>query len=229
MKIYCDTNQFPALPFCGPHPKTHGARGLSKHYHLCFDTKLGHGIGAICRIPFGCVGCTSILEKHWIYGITSKKKELYQPVTNCTYWPVLVSYNTWNIIDITPKSRPFEAFDEINKVFIDGISENMASLVQSGMYGTIKTDDNTTNGFYVIKFLSEAYTIQNNIKVDGKVISAGELVVKAQYIFSMQENTNWYWKQQPLQQTIIVPTCKILHPRLDVITIRYFQDIPKNF
>ena len=45
----------------------------------------------------------------------------------------------------------------------------------------------------------------------------------------MQENTNFYWKQQPLQQPIIVPTCTILLPRLDVITIRYVQDIPKNF
>ena len=24
VKIYCDTNQFPALPFCVPHPKAHG-------------------------------------------------------------------------------------------------------------------------------------------------------------------------------------------------------------
>ena len=44
----------------------------------------------------------------------------------------------------------------------------------------------------------------------------------------MQENTNWYWKKQPMQQTIIVPTHKILHPRLDVIVIIYVQDIPKN-
>ena len=44
----------------------------------------------------------------------------------------------------------------------------------------------------------------------------------------MQENTNWYWKQQPLQQTIMVPTRTILHQRLDFITIRYVQDIPKN-
>ena len=62
----------------------------------------------------------------------------------------------------------------------------------------------------------------------GQVISAGELVVKEQYLCSMQENTNWYWKQQPLQQTIIFPTRTILHPRLDVTTIIYFQDIPKN-
>ena len=44
----------------------------------------------------------------------------------------------------------------------------------------------------------------------------------------MKEITNWYWKQQALQQTIIFPTRKILHPRLYVIIIRYVQGIPKN-
>ena len=36
--------------------------------------------------------------------------------------------------------------------------------------------------------------------------------------------TNWYWKQYPLQQTIIVPTHTILYPSLYVITIRHVQD-----
>ena len=90
------------------------------------------------------------------------------------------SYNNWNIIYITPKSIPFEAFDEIHKVVLDGISENMASLVQSFIYGVINTSDNTTNGFYVIQLVSESYTLQNNTTIDGQVISAGKLVVKAQ-------------------------------------------------
>ena len=55
VKMYCDTNQFPALPFCGTHPKPHGARGLSKNCHLHFNPKLGHGICAICLIPCACV------------------------------------------------------------------------------------------------------------------------------------------------------------------------------
>ena len=81
---------------------------------------------------------------------------------------------------------------------LDGISENMASLVQLGMYGDINTDDSTKNGFYVIQFISYAYTLQNNTTIDGQVIYSGGLVFKAQYLCSMQENTNWYWKQQPL-------------------------------
>ena len=83
------------------------------------------------------------------------------------------------------------------------------------------------NGFYNIKFISEAYTLNNNTKIGWQIISSGELVVKAQYICSMQENYNWYWKQQPLQQTIVVPTHIIIHLCLGVVIITYVQDIPK--
>ena len=34
--------------------------------------------------------------------------------------------------------------------------------------------------------------------------------------------------KHPLQQAIIVPTRKILHPRLDVVGITDVKDIPKN-
>ena len=71
--MYYDTNQFPELPFCGSHPKPHGERGSSKHYHLFFDPKLGHGICAICRIPCACVVCTSMLDKPCTSGIPLKK------------------------------------------------------------------------------------------------------------------------------------------------------------
>ena len=159
VRIYCDTNQFPALLFCGSYSKPRGSRELSKHYHIRFDPNLGHGICAIFRILFACVACTSMLDQQRISGIPSTKQARYQPVINCTYWPVLGSYNNWNIIHLTPKSIPSEEFDEINSVVFEGISENMASLVQLGMYGSINTDDTTTNGFYVIQFLSDACTL----------------------------------------------------------------------
>ena len=62
------------------------------------------------------------------------------------------------------------------------------------MYGVINTDETTKNRLYVIQILSKAYTLQNNKTIYGQVISAGEIVVKAQYLCSMQENTNWHWK-----------------------------------
>ena len=98
VKMYCNTNQFPALPFCGPYSKPHGARGLSKHYNFRFDTKLAMGECAIRRIPCACVACTSMLDKPWIYGISSDKQEQYKPVTKRNYCPLLGAFNNWNII-----------------------------------------------------------------------------------------------------------------------------------
>ena len=93
-----------------------------------------------------------MLDKPWISGIPPGKQERHKPVTKCTYWPVLGSFNDWNIIQLSQKSNPSEAFDGIHQVVIDGISDNMASLVASGKYVSINKTDTATNGFYVIMF-----------------------------------------------------------------------------
>ena len=61
----------------------------------------------------------------------------------------------------------------MHQVVLDIISENMASLVKTGMYSDINTDDTISNGLYIIQFISEAYTLQNNTTIDGQVISSG--------------------------------------------------------
>ena len=66
----------------------------------------------------------------------------------------------------------------------------MASLVESGKYGAINTTEKSTNRFYVIMFTPGAYTLQENTTIDGKIITTGELVVKVQYLCSMQVDTN---------------------------------------
>ena len=168
VRIYCNTNQFPALRFCGPHSKPHGARGLSKHFHLRFDPKVGNGVCAIQRIPCNCVACKSMLDKPWISGIPSEKQERYKPVTKFKYWPVLGEFKNNNIIELSSKSNSSETFDAIHQVVLDGISDNMASLVESGKCGAINTTDTSTNGFYVIMFTSGAYTLQENTTIDKK-------------------------------------------------------------
>ena len=101
--MYCNTNQFPELLFCGPHSKHHGVRGISKHYHLCFYPKIGNGVCAIRRIPCANVACTSMLDKPWISCIASNKQVLYKPVTKCTYCPVIGPFNNFNIIKLSQK------------------------------------------------------------------------------------------------------------------------------
>ena len=110
----------------------------------------------MCNSPHTMCLCLMYINsgQPCISGIPSKKQARYQPVANYTYWPVLGSYKIWNYIELTPKSTPFEAFDEIHKVVIDGISENMASMFQSVMYVAINTYYTITIGLYIIQFIS---------------------------------------------------------------------------
>ena len=100
-----------------------------------------------------------MLYKPWISGIPSGTQEHYKHVTKCTSWPVIISFNNWNIIQLSPKSTSSDTFDEIQQVVLDGISDHMASLVEPRTYGAINKTATTTNGFYGIIFTSGAYTL----------------------------------------------------------------------
>ena len=93
---FCNTNQFTPLPFCVSHTKPHGARGLSKHSHMRFDPKLEHVIFTILHITCAYAECKYMLNKPWIIGLTPKQQPRYQPVNDCSYWPV-VGYLTAEI------------------------------------------------------------------------------------------------------------------------------------
>ena len=75
---------------------------------------------------------------------------------------------------------------------------------------------------------SEAYTLQDNTTIDGKIITSGEFIVKAQYLCYIQVDTNWYWNKQPQQHVITVISRTILHPQLEVNAVTDFHAIPTS-
>ena len=80
VKMYCATNQFPELKLLGPNNKPHGVRGLGKHYHMCFDTKIGHDTCETSCIPFACTLYTYIIDQPRVPGFPSWQQPCYQPI-----------------------------------------------------------------------------------------------------------------------------------------------------
>ena len=85
-----------------------------------------------------------MLNNSWYYVADPTKQPHYQYVEEYTYWNVLGSLNNWNTIKFTNKYTSSEDFDAMHKVVIDGISDNITSLVQLGKYGSIIAADTTT-------------------------------------------------------------------------------------
>ena len=106
-----------------------------------------------------------MLDKPCISGIPLNEQGHYKSFIKCTYWPVLGSFNNLKTIQLSQKSTPPDAFDKIHQVVLDGISDNIISLVESLKYGAINTTDTTNNVFYVIMFTSKAYTLQDKEKL----------------------------------------------------------------
>ena len=71
-------------------------------------------------------------------------------------------------------------------------------------------------------------TLQEITSIDGQIITAGELVVNAKCICSMQVDNNWYWNQQSKHHVITVPTRTILHPQLEGDAITDFHLVPTS-
>ena len=125
-----------------------------------FDTKLGHVTHAKRWIPYACTLCTSIIYQPWIPGLTEQQQLCYQPVKYWTSWPALGYFNNWNIIKLSHKATSSEWIDKIHQVVKYIIIENKAELVNTDKYGYFNKTDTTTTGYYVIKFMSEPYTLQ---------------------------------------------------------------------
>ena len=91
-----------------------------------------------------------MLYKPWSPGVFHTEQTCYHPVLDFTNFSVLGSFNNWNIIKFSNKSTSGEYFDDIDKIFLDDISDNMASLVQTGRYIANNAND-TKKGYFVIK------------------------------------------------------------------------------
>ena len=64
--------------------------------------------------------------------------------------------------------------------------------------------------------------------MDGNFITAGELVVKSQYLCSTQIDTNQNCNQRPKHHVITVATRTILHPQPEVNAVTDFHAIPTS-
>ena len=169
-----------------------------------------------------------MLDKHWIPVFPPHQQPRYQPVHYFTYCPLLVSFNKCNVIKFSHKATTSDAFEEIYQVFPDIIRNNMAFLVQYGKYGAVNTTNSKKMAYYVIKFVLESCTIEEDTTWDLKNITAGEIVVKAYYLSYTKEKNKWYFKQKKQKRVILFPTRTIVHSCLDVFLVKDVYDISRS-
>ena len=74
-------------------------------------------------------------------------------------------------------------YKKIKITSIDGNVMNMSLRITEGKYSEINTDKYSFHGYYIIKFYSIPYNLQEDLSIYGQVISSGKFYLKVLIYF----------------------------------------------
>ena len=103
------------------------------------------------------------------------------------------------------------------------IGSNMGSYVSECSFGAVNTNDTRTEGFYIVRFTSFPYTLQDDEYVDNEVLTGGSIVCDAVYYEPARENSLWYINSE--HDPLKVNMRKILVPKLSAAIITSVSDL----
>ena len=72
----------------------------------------------------------------------------------------------------------------------------MASLVHSDTHIEINTEDHTTMGYCVVKYMPGTFILKDKITLDRQVSKVVNIYVQTEYLTNMKEKSNWYWEHK---------------------------------
>jgi hypothetical protein len=171
--------------------------GLGAMYNLRADPDLGMRHVAVRRIPCGCDACIEQLKQPWMPGIKKEEQLRYARNELCALWPVFEGCNDWLIVVLVPKAdADEEEIEEAQAVALHGLATRMSEKVQHGNYGAFSTEDPHADGYYIVQWTSDPYTLQEDLQMTDYdppvIIPAGELVCDAKYFEKVPRTKRWY-------------------------------------
>jgi hypothetical protein len=211
--------------------------GLIAHYNFRVSKELGVGRAAVRRIPCACAACLQQLALPWMPGVEAEAQPMFASSTGCMFWPIFKKaagergINDWQIIKLEPKkqSDPSEE-EEAREEVLAGMTEMMAQSIETGKFGAFATTDEDADGYYVVKWTSEPYTLQHSIDAAkyGWAMKAGELVCDALYYNKVGGASLWYSPTQGEERKVKVRVQQVVAADLPMLPISSTNALPAN-
>ena len=79
------------------------------------------------------------------------------------YWRYFKGFNNWRAVDLVTTSIPSTMKENAYEIILYGIKVWTNERILKGKFGATRTNDKAMQGYYLIEWLSESYTVQENI------------------------------------------------------------------
>jgi hypothetical protein len=190
--------------------------GLLAHYNIRVERDLGIDMAALWRIPCACDGCINQLD-------LKNVRARYASSITSKYWCIFEGLNDWKITKLVPASDDYEDdLDEAKQMVLQGMATEAAEQINIGQIGSFLTNDADSDGYYVVEWTSEPYTLQEAgtlVEYDPLLhLEKGELVSDGQYLNKVPGAKQWYTPpSKPLPTTVRLQ--QVLNPVLHMVGI----------
>ena len=106
----------------------------------------------------------------------------------------------------------------------------MSEKILTTMYGSMRTDDKSTDGYYVLQWTSEPYTLQEDKEMEGYIPAitayAGKIVYNAVFLNPVPNANYWYILMKTGVDDVTVILKEVLLPNIIMMKIDKINTLP---
>ena len=123
-------------------------------------------------------------------------------------WPSYEGANDWKIVALMPKTEADKkVVRESLCCVLNALVACMSLMMREGHIGAVSTTDEEAMGYYLVKWLSKPYTLQEDTEGMSGMIPVGSMVVDGLYFNRVKRAPLWY---TPFGNTTVVEVKYVL-------------------
>jgi hypothetical protein len=143
---------------------------------------------------------------------------------DCELWPSYESANNWKIWALVPKTEVDKKLArESLRCILNVLEVCMSLMMRKGQVGAVGTSDKAAMGYYLVKWLSKPYTLQEDTEGMSGMIPTKSMVVDGLYFNRVQRAPHWY---TPSGDTTVVEVKYVLQTGLQLQPISTSNALP---
>jgi hypothetical protein len=157
------------------------------------DLDLGMGWAALYWVACSYESCKDQLESPWVPCSCIYAQPRNTQNKECTLWPSYEGANDWKICALVPKMEADKkGAQESLHCILNAMEACMSLMMCKDEVCAVGTVNEMMMGYYIVKWLSEPFTLQVDIGGMYGMNSAGTMVANALYSNQVQHAPLWY-------------------------------------
>ena len=202
--------------------------GIRAHYNIRTDPDLGLSWAALRRAACGCPECAKQLALPWKAGVDRAAQPRYARNKMCERWPSYEGANDWKICQLMPKTAAAaKGSRESMERVLTAMVARISLMIKEGEIAAFGTTDAETLGYYLVKWLSEPYTLQERTQGVAGMLEVGTTLV-ADAVYFNPVNGAPFWYTPSAGETTPVEIAHVLRTGLTLLPLNGANQLPKS-